>query len=203
LRHRLWRRSQTRSVLSSAALSKYLPPVWNTRPRTQLSCPVRVKTHRPVDTSQILMDLSREPDAKKGPVRLDFLWFSVGAELEEEAAKAVASWIAAVADSGAQATHSTTCSCSRISIWRLSQEEINFFVCDMSETENNNNLKKNYWADEIPCIPWRREAKCGRFGRWNKRRVKDRRVILWSAAPTLGVPKESWRNTWPYWERFR
>jgi hypothetical protein len=35
--HRLLRKSHTRNVLSSLAVIMYLPPGWNTMPRTQLS----------------------------------------------------------------------------------------------------------------------------------------------------------------------
>lgn len=48
---RLFRRSQTRRVLSSLAEVRYLPPGWNARPRTQLSWPIRVNMHSPVPTS--------------------------------------------------------------------------------------------------------------------------------------------------------
>uniref|UniRef100_A0A2M3ZRL2 Putative secreted peptide n=1 Tax=Anopheles braziliensis TaxID=58242 RepID=A0A2M3ZRL2_9DIPT len=64
---RLLRRSQMRSVLSSLAVIMYLPPGWNTIPRTQLSWPASVNRHRPELTSQTLIILSRDPDARKGP----------------------------------------------------------------------------------------------------------------------------------------
>lgn len=64
-----------------------------------------------------LIVLSREPDAKKGPFKaavdepnLPPLWLIAE---DSPAAVAVASLIAAVAVSGAQAIHSTTWSCSR------------------------------------------------------------------------------------------
>ena len=67
LLHLLCGMFQTRKLLSSEADSKYLPPGCQDRPRIQLSCPTRVKRHRPEDTSHTLIDLSREPEAKKGP----------------------------------------------------------------------------------------------------------------------------------------
>lgn len=63
-----------------------------------------MKRHRPEDTSHTLIDLSREPEAKKGPIRLLLpLLLLLPLPLSEQA-----SFMAAVADSGAQAMHSTT-----------------------------------------------------------------------------------------------
>lgn len=50
--HRLLWISQTRIVLSSLAEIMYLPPGWNTIPRTQLSWPLRVNRQTPTLTSQ-------------------------------------------------------------------------------------------------------------------------------------------------------
>lgn len=105
--HRLLRKSHTRMVLSSLADTKYLPPGWNARPRTQLSWPLRVSRHRPTLTSQMRMVLSREPEARNGPWWWPFLLSAPAA-----------SFIAEAAASGAQAMHSTVCSWSRNSTCR-------------------------------------------------------------------------------------
>ena len=47
--------SQIRRLLSSETERRYLPPGWNARPRTQLSCPRSVARHSPVDASQMRM----------------------------------------------------------------------------------------------------------------------------------------------------
>lgn len=100
--HRLLRKSQTLMVLSSLAETRYLPPGWNAKPRTQLSCPFNVSRHKPTLTSQMRIVLSREPDAKNGPWWWPFLLSAPAA-----------SFIADAAASGAQAMHSTVCSWSR------------------------------------------------------------------------------------------
>lgn len=102
---RLLRVSQTRSVLSSDALTINLPPGWKTMHRTQLSCPMRVKRHTPAAMSHTRIVLSREPDARKGPSCAPLL------------SAPAAALIDALALSGAHAMHSTTCSCSLNSTW--------------------------------------------------------------------------------------
>ena len=67
LAHRLCATSQTLRLLSSEAESRYFPPGCQLKLLTQLSWPVSVTKQTPVDTSQILIVLSREPEARKGP----------------------------------------------------------------------------------------------------------------------------------------
>jgi len=109
--HRLLRKSQTRMVLSSLAETRYLPPGWNARPRTQLSWPLSVSRQRPTLTSQMRMVLSREPEARNGPWWWPFLLSAPAA-----------SFIAEAAASGAQAMHSTVCSWSRNSTCRIDNQ---------------------------------------------------------------------------------
>jgi hypothetical protein len=54
-------------TLSSETEIKYLRVGCHFTPRTQLSCPYKVNIHNPVEVSQILIDLSRDPEAKKAP----------------------------------------------------------------------------------------------------------------------------------------
>jgi len=64
LTHRAEDKSQTRTLLSSLPLRRYLPPLINTMSFTQLSWPIRVTRQRPLLASQIFIVLSRDPDAR-------------------------------------------------------------------------------------------------------------------------------------------
>ena len=64
LTHLPFERSHTRTLLSSLPLMRYLPPPMKTKSFTQLSWPTSVMRQRPLLASQILIVLSRDPDAK-------------------------------------------------------------------------------------------------------------------------------------------
>ncbi len=54
-KHLLFAKSHTLKVLSSLADNRYLPPGWNTKPRTQLSWPTNTTTQVFVPISHILI----------------------------------------------------------------------------------------------------------------------------------------------------